>query len=49
MEQVVAMELPRAWLEGIAEKPLTLQEIFRKGLYHYKVERATRLYLTPGH
>lgn len=44
MEQMVAMEIPRAWLEGIAEEPLTLQEIFRKGLYQYKVERAIRLY-----
>lgn len=44
MEQTVAMEIPRAWLQGIAEEPLTLQEIFRKGLYHYKVERAIRLY-----
>ncbi len=40
MEQMVAMEIPRAWLEGIADEPLTLQEIFRKGLYQYKVERA---------
>ena len=44
MEQMVAMEIPRAWLEGIADEPLTLQEIFRKGLYQYKVERAIRLY-----
>lgn len=44
MEQMVAMEIPRAWLEGIAEEPLTLQEIFRKGLYQYKMERAIRLY-----
>ena len=44
MEQTVAMEVPRIWLEGISEEPLTLQEIFRVGLYHYKVERALRLY-----
>ncbi len=44
MEPMVAMEIPRAWLEGISEEPLTLQEIFRKGLYQYKVERAIRLY-----
>ena len=39
MEQTVAMKVPRAWLEGVSEEPLTLQEIFRVGLYHYKVER----------
>ncbi len=44
MDQMVAMEIPRAWLGGIADEPLTLQEIFRKGLYQYKVERAMRLY-----
>ena len=44
MEQTVAMNVPRAWLEGVSEEPLTLQEIFRVGLYHYKVERALRLY-----
>lgn len=44
LDQTVAMEVPRAWLEGIPEEPLTLQEIFRVGLYHYKVERALRLY-----
>jgi len=44
MEQTVAMEVPRAWLEGVSDEPLTLQEIFRVGLYHYKVERALRLY-----
>jgi len=44
MEQTVVMEVPRTWLEGISDEPLTLQEIFRVGLYHYKVERALRLY-----
>jgi len=44
MEQTIAMEVPRAWLEGVSDEPLTLQEIFRVGLYHYKVERALRLY-----
>ena len=39
MEQTVAMNVPSAWLEGIAEEPLTLQGIFRVGLYHYKVAR----------
>lgn len=44
MEQTVAMHIPRDWLEGVPEEPLTLQQIFRLGLYQYKVERALSLY-----
>lgn len=44
MEQTVVMEIPRAWLEGVSEEQLTLQEIFRVGLHYYKVARAIRLY-----
>lgn len=40
----VALEVPRAWLEGVPDEPLTLQQIFRVGLYHYRVERALDLY-----
>lgn len=44
VEQTVAVKVPRAWLEGVSDEPLMLQEIFRTGLYHHKVERALRLY-----
>jgi hypothetical protein len=44
MEQPVAMQIPRHWLEGVPEEQATLQQISRLGLYQYKVERALALY-----
>jgi predicted HTH domain antitoxin len=44
MEQTIVMQIPREWLEGISEEQTTLQQIFRLGLYQYKVERALALY-----
>ena len=44
MEQVVAMQIPRHWLEGVPDEQATLQQIFRLGLHQYKVERALALY-----
>lgn len=44
MEPTVEMQVPRSWLDGIPDEPLTLQQIFRLGLYQYKVERAINLY-----
>ncbi len=44
MEKTIAMEIPRHWLEGVPEEPVTLQHIFRLGVYQYKVERALALY-----
>ncbi len=44
MERTVTMQIPRHWLEGVPEEPVTLQQIFRLGLYQYKVERAMALY-----
>ena len=44
MEQTIVMQIPQSWLEGIPQEPLTLQQIFRSGLYQYKVERGLKLY-----
>lgn len=44
VEQTIRMQVPRRWLEGIPEEAATLQQIFRLGLYQYKVERALALY-----
>lgn len=44
MKQTVVMQIPRHWLEGVPEEPIALQQIFRLGLYQYKVERALALY-----
>jgi hypothetical protein len=45
MEQTVAMQIPQSWLVGIPQESLTLEQIFRMGLYQYKVERGLKLYL----
>ena len=44
MEQTVAMRIPQSWLVGIPQEPLTLEQIFRMGLYQYKVDRGLKLY-----
>ena len=44
MEQTIVIQIPRQWLKGIPEEQVTLQQIFRLGLYQYKVERALSLY-----
>jgi hypothetical protein len=43
-EPMIDLQVPRSWLAGVADEPLTLQRIFRVGLYHYKIERALTLY-----
>lgn len=45
MEQMVALQVPRSWLEGGSDEPLALQQIFRLGIQQYKLERALQLYL----
>jgi predicted HTH domain antitoxin len=44
MEQSVKLEIPRQWLAGVPDEPITLQQIFRLGLYQYRVTRALALY-----
>lgn len=44
MEQTIAMQVPLSWLEGIPAEPLTLQQIFKLGVYQYQVERGLQLY-----
>lgn len=44
MEQTVQMEIPRQWLAGVPDEPMTLQQIFRLGLYQYRLARALSLY-----
>jgi hypothetical protein len=43
-ESMIDVQVPRAWLAGVTDEPLTLQRIFRVGLFHYKVEQALALY-----
>ena len=44
MEQTITIKIPRDWLSGVPMEDLALQQIFRKGLYQYQVERALGLY-----
>ncbi len=44
MEQDVTVKIPRTWIKGLPEEELTLKQIFRLGIYQYKVERAIQLY-----
>ncbi len=44
MEPAIIMHIPRDWLTGVPVEELTLQQIFRKGLYQFQVERALELY-----
>lgn len=44
MEQTIQMEIPRQWLVGVPDEPMTLQQIFRLGLYQYRIGRALSLY-----
>ena len=44
MEQNITVKIPRTWIKGLPEEELTLKQIIRLGIYHYKVERAIQLY-----
>jgi hypothetical protein len=44
MEPAITMHIPRDWLTGVPTEELTLQQIFRKGLHLYQIERALELY-----
>ena len=44
MEQTIAVQIPRQWLEDVPEREATLQQLFKLGLDQYKVERALALY-----
>ena len=44
MEKTIVIQVPYHWLQGVPEEPVTLQQIFRLGLYQYKIERALALY-----
>lgn len=44
MSQLVTIQVPQDWIEGIPDEDLTLKEIFRMGIHEYKVKRAIQLY-----
>ncbi len=44
MSQLVTIQVPHDWIEGIPEEELTLKEIFRMGIHEYRVKRAIQLY-----
>ena len=44
MEQTIAVQIPRRWLENVPKGETALQQIFKLGLEQYKIERALVLY-----
>ena len=44
MEQTIAIQIPRRWLEDVPKEETALQQIFKLGLEQYKIERALVLY-----
>lgn len=44
MEQTVAVQIPRQWLEDMPEEETILQQIFKLGIDQYKIERALIMY-----
>ena len=44
MEQDLTVKIPRTWIKGLPDEELTLKQIVRLGIYHYKLERAIQLY-----
>ena len=44
MEDTSVIRIPRQWLKGVPEDQVVLQQIFRLGLYQYRVQRALELY-----
>lgn len=44
MEQTISLQISSEWVKDIPQEDLTLQQIFRLGLYQYHIERAINLY-----
>ncbi len=44
MSQLVTIQVPHDWIDGLPQEELALKEIFRMGIYEYKVKRAIKLY-----
>jgi hypothetical protein len=44
MEQDLTVKIPRTWIKGLPDEELTLKQIVRLGIYHYKLERAIQFY-----
>ncbi len=44
MSQLITIQVPQDWVEGVPDEDVTLKEIFRMGLREYKINRAVQLY-----
>lgn len=44
MSQLITIQIPQDWVEGVPDEDVTLKEIFRMGLREYKIKRAVQLY-----
>ena len=44
MSELLTIQVPEDWVEGIPKDDLPLREIFRMGIYKYKIRQAIQLY-----
>jgi len=45
MEQVITLEVPAQWVQGLdLDQAAVVQEIVQLGIYHFKVRRALEMY-----
>ncbi len=44
MSELVTLQVPHEWIDGLPEEELTLKQIFKIGVYEYKIKRAIQLY-----
>ena len=44
MSQSVTIQIPNDWIEDLPKKKLILEEIFKMGIYEYKIKQTIQLY-----
>ena len=48
MAKIVAMEIPKKWLEGIPDDLAVIQHVISLGIRQYKIDQALNLYKNGG-
>ena len=44
MEELITLRIPHEWIEDLPTEEMTLKQVFRMGVYEYKIKRAIQLY-----
>jgi predicted HTH domain antitoxin len=44
MEESFTLHVPYDWIEDIPAEEITLKQVFRMGIFEYKIKRAIQLY-----